>query len=70
MSKAKPKSPKQYTVKTLLWLSGEKRYANPGEIVELDHLPAEGIKRLVDMGAIELCTQVYTQETQPEVDNG
>lgn len=66
MSKAKPKSPKQYTVKTLLWLSGEKRYANPGEIVELD-LPAEGIKRLVDMGAIELCKQVYTE---PEVDNG
>ena len=65
MSKAKPKSPKQYTVKTLLWLSGEKRYANPGEIVELD-LPAEGIKRLVDMGAIEL----YTQPVTTEVDNG
>jgi hypothetical protein len=62
----KPKS-KSYKALVLLWSSQHERYIQPGEVIELD-LPAQGIKRLVEMGAIELYTQPVRETA--EVDNG
>jgi hypothetical protein len=61
--KAKPRT---YKALVTLWVTKESRYALPGEIVELD-LPASGIKRLVETGAIELVTQPVTTE---EINHG